>query len=227
MTRFQAPLSFESHLREFQDSIPASVRIVAVTKKKSVDVIRSAYAAGLRDFGESRVQEAIAKQEQLQDLSDITWHLIGHLQSNKASKAVEHFTWIHSVDSLKLAKRLDQAAAELSRRPQICLQVKVRPDPDKYGWEPDQLLTDLSELDQLSHLNIVGLMAIPPLGLSTAETLQCFQDVGALAHHIQSKSWQNVSIQELSMGMSEDYELALQAGATMIRPGRRLFGDRT
>ncbi len=227
MTLFQAPASFQNHLREFQVNIPTSVKIVAVTKKKSVDVIRTAYAAGLRDFGESRVQETIAKQEQLQDLPDITWHLIGHLQSNKASKAVEHFTWIHSVDSLKLAKRLEQAASELSLCPQACLQVKMRPDPNKYGWDPEHLLADLPVLDQLSHLKIVGLMAIPPLGLSLDETLQCFRDVGALAHRIQSQSWQHLDIQELSMGMSEDYELAIQAGATMIRPGRRLFGDRT
>lgn len=226
MTRFQAPLSFEHHLRQFQDRIPASVRVVAVTKNKSVDVIRSAYAAGLRDFGESRVQEAIAKQDQLQDLPDIIWHLIGHLQSNKASKAVEHFHWIHSVDSLKLAKRLDQAATDLSRQPQICLQVKLRPDPDKYGWEPQDLLDDLPVLDQLSHLNIIGLMVIPPLGLSPDETQQCFQDAATLAHQIQSQSWQHLAINELSMGMSEDYELAIQAGATLIRPGRLLFGDR-
>ncbi|MGB3496160.1 MAG: YggS family pyridoxal phosphate-dependent enzyme [Elainellaceae cyanobacterium] len=226
MTRFQAPLSFEHHLREFQDSIPASIRVVAVTKNKSVEVIRRAYAAGFRDFGESRVQEAIAKQDQLQDLPDIIWHLIGHLQSNKASKAVEHFTWIHSVDSLKLAKRLNQAATDLLKRPQICLQVKLRADPDKYGWEPQALLEDLPTLDQLSFLNIVGLMAIPPLGLSPAETLQCFQDAATLAHHIQSQVWQHLAINELSMGMSEDYELAIQAGATLIRPGRKLFGDR-
>lgn len=227
MKRFQAPSSFSNHLQEFQRTVPATVRVVAVTKKKSVDVIRDAYGAGLRDFGESRVQEAIAKQEQLQDLKDITWHLIGHLQSNKAAKAIEHFSWIHSVDSLKLAKRLHYAALDLHRRPRVCLQVKMRPDPDKYGWVPDELLADLPTLDQLHGLNIVGLMTIPPLGLSTDETLQCFCDVRNLAHKIQTQPWQHITMNELSMGMSEDYELAIQAGATLIRPGRRLFGDRT
>ena len=103
--------------------------MIAVSKQVSAQAIRSAYAAGIRDFGESRIQEAASKQAELQDLPDITWHFIGHLQGNKAKKAIEQFHWIHSVDNLKLAQRLDQLAQQLGVSPQVCLQVKFSPIP--------------------------------------------------------------------------------------------------
>lgn len=214
-------------IAEIKQSMPASVRLVAVTKKVSVEAMRAAYAAGVRDFGESRVQEAIAKQEALQDLPDITWHLIGHLQSNKAAKALEHFQWIQSVDSLKLAQRLDQLAAERSLQPTVCLQVKIVPDPNKFGWSISDLMADLRELDQLAHLKIVGLMIIPPYGLETAATLSIFSEAREFAQNISQQSWKNIRMDQLSMGMSDDYLLAIQAGSTMVRLGRVLFGDRT
>src|SRR4028118_2258788 len=110
-------------IANIRQQLPAGVRLIAVTKQVPVDAMREAYAAGIRDFGESRIQEAELKQSQLQDLPDITWHLIGHLQSNKARKALEQFHWIHSCDSLNLAQRLNRLAAELSLRPKVCLQV--------------------------------------------------------------------------------------------------------
>ncbi|MDY7021126.1 MAG: YggS family pyridoxal phosphate-dependent enzyme, partial [Cyanobacteriota bacterium] len=119
--------SIAERIAEIRAQIPDVVRLVAVTKTVSVEAMRAAYAAGVRDFGENRIQEAMEKQEQLQDLPDITWHLIGHVQSNKAIKAVQHFQWIHSVDSLKLAKRLDKLAQESDCQPKVCLQVKILP----------------------------------------------------------------------------------------------------
>lgn len=226
MTEFPRPGDLSERIQRIRQTLPASVRLMAVTKQKPVEVIREAYAAGIRDFGENRVQEAEAKQADLADLADITWHLIGHLQANKAQKAIEHFSWIHSVDSLKLAQRLDRLAESLPHKPQICLQVKLLPDPNKYGWEVADLLTDLPQLDQLTHLHICGLMAIPPLGLSSEETLAVFHQTRELAEHIRQHSWQRLQMQELSMGMSEDYELAVQAGSTIIRLGRILFGER-
>ncbi len=206
--------------------IPDSVRLIAVTKQVSVDAMREAYAAGVRDFGESRVQDAEAKQAQLTDLSDVTWHLIGHLQTNKAQKALEHFQWIHSVDSLKLAERLDRLAANLPQKPRILLQVKLLPDPNKYGWEVSDLFRDLPELDQCGNLDVQGLMAIPPMGLSESETLSLFQQTHELANTIRDRKLGHIQMNELSMGMSDDFLLAINAGATMIRPGRVLFGDR-
>jgi pyridoxal phosphate enzyme (YggS family) len=152
------PQQITQRIHELQQSLPSGVILVAVTKLLPVEVIRIAYGAGLRHFGENRVQEALDKQDQLTDLSDITWHLIGHLQTNKVRKAVEHFHWIHSLDSLKLVQKLDQAAMELGRSPQCCLQVKFVSDPPKYGFELSELESVLSQLDQFTHLGIRGLM---------------------------------------------------------------------
>ena len=225
MTRFQA-LSVSERCVQIRQHIPKSVRIVAVTKKVPTSYIREAYDAGIRDFGESRVQEAIAKQNDLSDLSDIQWHLIGHLQRNKAKKAIQHFDWIHSLDSLKLAQALDHMAMDVGHSPNICLQVKMRPDPNKFGWEPEHLLSELDALDQCVHLNIVGIMAIPPMGLSTQGTHDYFQHVRDFSDRIREMPLQHIAIRELSMGMSADYSIAVQSGATIIRPGRILFGER-
>jgi PLP dependent protein len=220
-----ADSTIKQRLAQIRQTLPPAVKLIAVTKQVSVEVLRSAYAAGLRDFGESKIQEAAEKQAQLADLPDITWHLIGHLQSNKAAKALELFDWIHSVDSLKLAQRLDQLASERSQPPNICLQVKVLPDPHKYGWTIPDLLKDLPAIAQLHHLNTVGLMSIPPYGLPDSETLAVFTRTRDLAAEIRQQV--PLPLPELSMGMSNDYPLAVQAGATMIRLGRTLFGDRT
>ena len=205
-------------------TLPDTVRLIAVSKTVPPEKIRQAYAAGLRDFGENRVQEALSKQAELADLPDITWHLLGHLQSNKATKAVEHFHWIHSVDSLKLAQRLDQVASTAGQSPQLCLQVKLRPDPNKSGWDPQALADARPELAALQNLKISGLMTIPPQHSNSTETLKIFQETQALAQQFNPLS--PIQFRELSMGMSEDYPIALQAGSTMIRLGRILFGER-
>ncbi len=213
-------------INRIREQIPEQVRLIAVTKQVSPEAIREAYEAGVRDFGENRLQEALFKQEQLQDLPDICWHFIGHLQANKAKKVLESFPWIHSVDSLKLAQRLDRLAGELSRRPQVCLQVKVLPDPNKYGWQVPELLTDLPELDKCQNLNIQGLMTILPLGLSDSQALDAFNATRELAEKIAQQNWSNLQMHQLSMGMSADYLLAVRAGATMIRLGTIIFGAR-
>jgi PLP dependent protein len=205
---------------------PPSVRIVAVTKTVPTHLMREAYEAGIRDFGESRLQEAIPKQQELADLPGIAWHLIGHLQSNKAKQALQHFQWIHSVDSVAIAQRLNQLAIDLPVSPKLCLQVKLRPDPNKFGWTAPELLDQLPLLQPLDRLRIQGLMTILPQGLSQTEQLSTFQSLRDLAQSIGSHPLAAMSITELSMGMSSDFLLAIQAGATMIRPGRILFGDR-
>ncbi|MBW4558547.1 MAG: YggS family pyridoxal phosphate-dependent enzyme [Trichormus sp. ATA11-4-KO1] len=208
-------------------SLPPSVRLIAVSKTFPSEVIRTAYHAGIRDFGENRIQEAASKQAELQDLADITWHFIGHLQSNKAKKAIELFDWIHSVDNLKLAQRLNQLAQQLEVSPHVCLQVKILPDPHKSGWSVPELLTDLPALNQCKNLQIQGLMTIPPVGLNNAEVMNVFKNTHELAEEIQEQNWSHIKMQELSMGMSGDYQLAVQAGATMVRLGTILFGERT
>lgn len=215
-------------LATIRQQLPAQVRLIAVTKQVSVDAMREAYAAGVRDFGESKVQEAEAKVALLGDLPDLNWHFIGHLQANKAKKALELFQWIHTCDSLKLAQRLNRLATELSRQPKVCLQVKLEPDPNKFGWTVPELLTDLSELNQCDSLKFQGLMTILPSGLSDAQSLAVFDRTRELAQKIRLQNYSNLQqLPELSMGMSGDYHLALQAGATMLRLGRIIFGERT
>jgi PLP dependent protein len=210
-------------IARFRQTIPASVRIIAVTKTVSSDVVRAAYEAGLRDFGENQIQVAERKQAELADLTDITWHFIGHLQTNKAKRALELFPWIHSIDSLKLAERLNRLAADRATNPQICLQVKLLPDPNKSGWQVSELLADLPALSACEHLDIRGLMTIAPLGLSDTELLALFQKTHDLMDQLRQQQLPRLQLDQLSMGMSDDYLLAIQAGATMIRPGRILF----
>lgn len=207
-------------------TLPPAVRLIAVTKQVSAEAVRAAYRAGLRDFGESRIQEAIAKQAELTDLTGITWHFIGHLQTNKAHQALTHFDWIHSIDSLKLAVRLNHLAAGLPRPPQCCLQVKIAPDPPKYGFTVPELQQALPALDQCCALSIVGLMTIPPYGVEEAELQTIFRRTRELADNINRRRLSHIQIQQLSMGMSADYPVAIAAGATMIRLGTILFGKR-
>ncbi len=220
-------LDIAANIARLQAELPAGVRLVAVTKTRTAQEVRQAYGAGLRDFAESRIQEAGAKQADLADLTDICWHFIGHLQSNKAKKALEQFQWLHTCDRLELALRLDRLAGERRCRPQVCLQVKVRPDPDKYGWSPAALQADFPQLLTCQHLHWAGLMTILPLGLPEAAALEAFQDVVALRDRLRQQSREPRALPELSMGMSGDYRLALQAGATMVRLGQALFGPRS
>ncbi|PPJ63073.1 YggS family pyridoxal phosphate-dependent enzyme [Cuspidothrix issatschenkoi] len=219
--------SITDNVTQIQASLPSTVRLIAVTKRVSTDLMREAYAAGLRDFAESRIQEAASKQAELQDLPDITWHFIGHLQTNKAKKALELFSWIHSVDSLPLAQRLNTLAQELDLSPNVCLQIKILPDPNKSGWMIPELLADLEALNQCQNLQIQGLMTIPPLDLKDEEILSVFHRTYELAQTIQGQNWSNITMQQLSMGMSGDYLLAVAAGATMVRLGTILFGQRS
>ena len=215
--------SIAQRLKEICLTLPDSVRLIAVTKQVGSEELRQAYQAGVRDFAENLVQEAEAKQAKLQDIPDITWHLIGHLQSNKAKKALELFTWIHSCDSLALAQRLDRLAGEMNKSPQICLQIKLLPDPNKYGWEEPDLWQDLPTLAECSNLQIQGLMTILPLGLTQEEIAHTFARLKELAAKVNHQGI--LSIQHLSMGMSQDYPLAVAAGATMIRLGTTIFGN--
>ncbi|EAZ94316.1 YggS family pyridoxal phosphate-dependent enzyme [Crocosphaera chwakensis] len=217
-------MNISENLDKILGQIPSSVRLVAVTKKKSVAAIEEAYNYGIRDFAESRVQEALEKQEQLQNYQDICWHFIGHIQTNKAKQVLKNFHWIHSVDSLKLAKYLDKLADKNSISPHVCLQVKILHDPNKYGWKVEEIWQDLSKLESLKYIKIDGLMTILPLGLSQNECLDTFAKTKELASKITEKS--SLQLKELSMGMSNDYLLAVEKGATMIRLGTIIFGER-
>jgi PLP dependent protein len=222
--------SIADRIAQLRATIPASVRLIAVTKTRPIEDIRAAYRAGLRDFGENRVQEAIDKQAQLQDLRDITWHLIGPLQSNKVRKALEHFDWIHSLDNPKLIERLNLLSADSDRLVSGLLQVKLRPDPNKIGWDPADLFAYLPRIAELERIHIRGLMTISPQGIGAIETSALFDETAQLAYRIsvlaQQQSWSNIRMDQLSMGMSGDYQLAIGAQTTMVRLGQTIFGNR-
>ena len=212
----------QQRIHEIRGSIPPQVKLVAVSKYTTTAAIRAAYAVGLRDFAESRVQESKVKQSELADLTDITWHMIGSLQSNKVKPAIAQFDWIHSIDRLSLAEQCDRQVPELGKSPKLLLQVKLADDPSKSGWSELELLADLPKLEKLQNLDIVGLMTILPLGLDKDQAYAVFNRVGNLAEKLRSLGWTN--IRELSMGMSNDYAIAVEAGATMIRVGSQIFG---
>jgi pyridoxal phosphate enzyme (YggS family) len=212
----------QDRIHQIRANIPPQVKLVAVSKYTTTTAIRAAYDAGVRDFGESRVQESKVKQTELADLTDITWHLIGSLQSNKVKPAIAQFDWIHSIDRLSLAEQCDRQILELGKSPKLLLQVKLADDPSKSGWSESELLADLPKLEKLQNLDIVGLMTILPLGLDKDQAYAVFSRVANLAEKLRSLGWSN--IRELSMGMSNDYAIAVEAGATMIRVGNQIFG---
>lgn len=203
----------------------AEVRLVAVTKTVSAERIRAAYDAGLREFGENRVQEARGKRPALSDLA-ITWHMIGHLQTNKAKLARELFDWIHSVDSLRLAEKLHQAAPGQSPRLPVLLEVNLGGESSKGGVPEAQALTLAEQVATLSSLEVRGLMAIPPFLEDAEHVRPYFRRLRELAQRIDRMQIPGVALRELSMGMSHDFEVAIEEGATMIRVGTAIFGAR-
>ena len=219
MTVGEGADALAQRLGALRQLLPATTRLLAVSKGQPAGAIRRAVAAGQRSFAESRLQEAIAKQSDLADLPPLDWHFIGRLQANKARAVLRHFGTIHSVDSLALAERLQRIAAEEGLAPAILLQVKVRPDPAKTGFEPEELRLAWPRLQQLAPLRLLGLMTIAPLGLDPDQRLELFRDCAALAAEL--------GLGELSMGMSGDWPEAAAAGSTWVRVGSALFGERT
>lgn len=212
------PDSLESRLEAFRRQLPAATRLLAVSKGQPAEAIRRAVAAGQRSFGESRLQEAIAKQAQLQDLAPLDWHFIGRLQANKARGVLRHFGTIHSLDSLALAERLARIAAEESLSPAVLFQVKLLPDPAKTGFAPDELRQAWPRLRRLAPLRPLGLMTIAPLGCDREARLGLFRSCASLASEL--------GLPECSMGMSGDWAEAASAGSTWVRLGSALFGER-
>ena len=200
-----------------------NVKIIAVTKYFGLKAIEAGYEAGIRDFAESRALEAIEKIEQLpQEIRENSiFHFIGHLQSNKADKVVKHFDVIQSVDSLRIASAISKAACSLSKREKILLQVNNAGEEQKSGFSKEQLRKEMSDILSLEGIEVIGLMNMAPLGASEEELARLFKDIREFRNELQ-KSF-NITLKELSMGMSDDYKVAVKEGATMIRIGRKLF----
>ncbi len=200
----------------------AEVSLLAVSKKHPVDAIRAAFAAGQKAFGENFVQEALRKQRQLQNL-DIEWHFIGHIQSNKAREIATAFDWVHSVDRLKVAKKLS-----VHRRPEqtdlgICLQVALADESGKSGVQPDRLADLASQVAALPRLRLRGLMCIPPASQETSRQRHWFARLASLQNELNQLG---LGFDTLSMGMSNDLEAAIAEGSTLVRLGTAVFGLR-
>lgn len=202
-----------------------SITLVAVTKVVPVDRIREAYACGVRHFGENRVQEAAAKIPQLSDLA-ATWHLVGHLQSNKAKKAASLFHALDSLDSIHTAEILRAALPEGHPLP-VLVEVRLGGEETKSGIEAAELIPFLEQLSQFSHLAVRGLMTVPPFCQNPEEVRPHFRKLRELAESAAAVKIPGVALQELSMGMSHDFEIAIEEGATMVRIGTAIFGPRS
>jgi pyridoxal phosphate enzyme (YggS family) len=209
---------------------PSSVRLVAVSKTKTAEEVRSAYLAGQRDFGENYVQELVEKAAQLSDLPDLRWHLVGHLQRNKVKSALDVASWVHSVDSTRLARELGRRAAARhaetplpdSERLNVIVEVNVGGETQKSGVAPAELGPLLETIEQEPALRLAGLMVVPPYTPDPAEALPFFEELARL----RDRHGGATRLPELSMGMTHDLEYAIAAGATIVRVGTAIFGLR-
>ncbi|MEC9484005.1 MAG: YggS family pyridoxal phosphate-dependent enzyme [Halomonas sp.] len=202
-----------------------AARLLAVSKTKPAAMIREAHACGQRDFGENYLQEALDKQGELADLTDIVWHFIGPLQSNKTRAVAEHFAWVHSVDRIKLARRLSEQRPASLGPLNVCLQVNVSGEASKSGVAPDDLDALADEVAALPNLRLRGLMAIPAPASDLAAQRRPLARLRQLLEALRQRHEQ-ASLDTLSMGMSDDLEAAILEGATLVRLGTAIFGAR-
>ncbi len=204
---------------------PSSILLIAVSKTFPIEAVREAYAAGHRDFGENKVQEGLQKIVTSADLP-IRWHLLGHLQTNKARKAAPAFATIHSVDSVDLLRKLDAAAAEAGRTPELLIQVDLAGEATKFGVAPAEVPPLLEAAAALTSARVVGLMMLPPIPESPEDARPYFKRLRALRDEWLAAGVPAPMLRELSMGMSADFEVAVQEGSTMVRVGTAIFGSR-
>ncbi|MBK9111924.1 MAG: YggS family pyridoxal phosphate-dependent enzyme [Nitrospira sp.] len=204
---------------------PESVRLIAASKTVSVERLRQAVDAGIRHLGENRLQEALPKIDTL-GREGVVWHFIGSLQRRKVKSVVGRFETIHSVDSLALAEEIDRQAKTAGLRQRVLLEVNLAGEASKGGFESTTLGAALESLNGLEHLDIRGLMAIPPPTPTAEDARPYFRQLRTLAQTLTARGHRNINMQELSMGMSHDYPVAIEEGATYVRVGTAIFGAR-
>lgn len=208
---------------------PQEIALLAVSKTFPAGHIRQAYEAGMRIFGENRVQEFATKAEAVRELREAQWHMIGHLQTNKAAKAVELFSAVDSVDSLKLAEKLNVAAQKIGKKLAVLIELNLGGEEAKSGIAPDkpELEQILEAAPQLEHLAIHGLMTIPPISEDPQQARPYFRKLRELRDKIGARKLPGINMDTLSMGMSHDFEVAIDEGSTCVRVGTAIFGERT
>ena len=219
-------MTIAQRINDITKELPASTRLIAVSKFHPEAAIREAYEAGQRIFGESKVQELLAKEEALPQ--DIEWHFIGHLQTNKVRFIVPFVHLIHSVDSIKLAEEINRQAQKAGRTVDVLLQVHIAQEETKFGFSPDECLAFLSgkAWQQYTHVRIRGLMGMATFTENEAQIRTEYQTLSALFNKIQQEHFPGGDFNELSMGMSDDYPIAIAEGSTLVRVGSRIFGNR-
>ncbi|MBP1602932.1 MAG: pyridoxal phosphate enzyme, YggS family [Acidobacteria bacterium] len=205
--------------------LPSSARLVAVSKTRPAEDVRAAFDAGQADFGENRVQEALEKIAATSDIP-ITWHLVGHLQSNKARRAAGSFAWIHSIDGADLLRRVDAAAEESGRRPQLLVQVDLAGEPTKHGAPADTWLSLFEAASGCRAAQVAGLMLMPPFTPDPEGARPYFRRLREIRDELAARGVPPQMLRELSMGMSHDFEVAVEEGATLVRVGTAIFGER-
>ena len=205
---------------------PGAVTLVAASKTVSVERLVEAVACGCRIFGENRVQEALAKIEAMKECGGIEFHLIGPLQPNKVKHAIGRFALLHAVDRLEVAERLDRAARERGVTQPVLLEVNVSGEATKHGFSPDDLAGAAGRMGALPGLRVLGLMTIPPPADKPEDARPHFRRLRELAAQVEALGIPGVSMKELSMGMSGDFDVAIEEGATIVRVGTALFGPR-
>ena len=202
----------------------SDVTLIAVSKTKPAEVLKEAYDLGIRVFGENKVQELTEKYEVLP--KDIRWHMIGHLQTNKVKYIADKVELIHSVDSLKLAETIEKEAAKRNRTIDILVEVNVAEEESKFGLKVEEVIPFIEKVAGFSHINVRGLMTIAPFVENPEKNRSVFADLRKLSVDITEKNIDNVNVSILSMGMTNDYEVAIEEGATMVRVGTGIFGAR-
>lgn len=200
------------------------VTLIAVSKTKPVEILQEAYDLGIRVFGENKVQELTEKYEALP--KDIRWHMIGHLQTNKVKYIADKVELIHSVDSLKLAETIEKEAAKHGRTIDILVEVNVAEEESKFGLRMEEVIPFIKKIAGFPHINVRGLMTIAPFVENPDKNRSVFADLRKLSVDIMEKNIDNVNVSILSMGMTNDYEVAIEEGATMVRVGTGIFGAR-
>ncbi len=216
--------TIKTNLLRIQEEIaPCKPKIIAVTKYFDENAMVEAYKAGLRDFGESRAVEACEKIKKLpqQIRENSNFHFIGHLQTNKVKHVVKIFDYIHSIDSLKLAKSISEHSIEIGKTQKILIQINNANEEQKYGFSKEEVFNTFAQILDLKGINIVGVMNIAPLGVGEDELRTLFSEIVGIRNELEKRF--NCELKEISMGMSQDYKIAAQAGATILRIGRKLF----
>ncbi len=202
----------------------SEVQLIAVSKTKPVEMLEEAYAAGARDFGENKPQEIKEKYPQLEP--DIRWHMIGHLQRNKIKYIIDKVCLIHSIDSVRLAQAVSEEAGKHNRIMPVLVEVNVAGEESKFGVKPEETETFIREIAKLPNLRVDGLMTIAPYTENPEDNREVFRKLKNLFVDINGKNIDNVTMRSLSMGMTGDYEVAVEEGATMVRVGTGIFGER-